>query len=422
MWTRWSRAGGLAGALLATSTQCSEATPVAPADAGPDAPAVAESTRGLFRCDGYAWQALQPNGTYGTTGDCSFANGTCNFGAPVLHWNGVSWDRGTACLPVKPAGISAGAPNEVWMAGLAHGESQPGLVYRWDGHWWTEMLRDATFVPFGIWRDPSGVVWAYGQDTKEAARVLRWDGAWSDVSPVLEHGAHTSIRGMHGAPRGIVWAVGGHDDLMTPLLLRWSDARWRELATNVQPGHVLHAVWASTDQDAWAVGDAIVHWNGSTWTQWVFSPYDDTAHVRLLDVIGFGPDDLWATNGVHWDGTAWRRELGGGAVTSYANLTLRPESNADLPTAMLPPPRSTLFGVAPSWGQSCWGYTPPSTGVWIWDGREWSWYDGPMTKALAELHWPFGMMLSPTGRDVWLALARGEGGGGCDQSSVKPRP
>jgi hypothetical protein len=64
-------------------------------------------------------------------------------------------------------------------------------------------------------------------------------------------------------------------------------------------------LWGSAKDDLWAVGTegAIVHWDGSGWTD--FSTGD---MYDMESVWGMSSDDVWAfcaRFALHWDGAEW---------------------------------------------------------------------------------------------------------------------
>ncbi len=55
----------------------------------------------------------------------------------------------------------------------------------------------------------------------------------------------------------------------------------------------LTAIWAFSDTDVWAVGDRVLHFDGSKWSE-VQGPGPG---ITLSALWGLAPDDLWATSG-----------------------------------------------------------------------------------------------------------------------------
>lgn len=80
----------------------------------------------------------------------------------------------------------------------------------------------------------------------------------------------------------------------------------------------LHAVWAASATDAWAVGTSgsLVHWDGATWTT-----HPRVSANALYAIWGWRSDDVWAAGSggtlLHFDGTRWA------ATPSGTTKTLR---------------------------------------------------------------------------------------------------
>ena len=107
-----------------------------------------------------------------------------------------------------------------------------------------------------------------------------------------------------------IWAVG---ELFTPsggvIIHRTRNASW-QIEFNLAPGPSLHDVWGTSASDVWAVGEAILHYDGSQWVR-VPSPGAQT----LKAVWGSSRTDVWAcgfnrdtNNGslLHYDGNSWQ--------------------------------------------------------------------------------------------------------------------
>lgn len=64
-----------------------------------------------------------------------------------------------------------------------------------------------------------------------------------------------------------IWAVG---ELFTPsggvIIHRTRNASW-QIEFNLAPGPSLHDVWGTSASDVWAVGEAILHYDGSQWVR-----------------------------------------------------------------------------------------------------------------------------------------------------------
>jgi hypothetical protein len=128
-----------------------------------------------------------------------------------------------------------------------------------------------------------------------------------------------------------VWAVGylntGSMGTYKTLILHWDGAAWTHvLSPNVGDGdNSLWGVWASAEDDAWAVGNfqnyesggsLIMHWDGVQWSV-VPSPTFEY-QCFLFKVVALAPDNIWAVGSVfggpnithrtlvlHYDGQTW---------------------------------------------------------------------------------------------------------------------
>src|SRR5262252_2590735 len=129
------------------------------------------------------------------------------------------------------------------------------------------------------------------------ARVLRWtQGCWSVELMIPASTAAPDFVSVNGTGPGDIWAAGSdllfHRDAQG--WSRFSDESWRGLVR--QPpmfGEQLqfHRVRAAGANDLWAaVSSNILHWNGSSWTDYNF---DDPGYPTISASIGFGYRDIW---------------------------------------------------------------------------------------------------------------------------------
>jgi len=131
-------------------------------------------------------------------------------------------------------------------------------------------------------------------------------GLSAELCSALSCGSMASI---HGASANVFWAVGdagaamriSDPDSATPVIR----------AFNTQTWSALHAVWAASDTDVWAVGaNAIVrHYTGHPVTWDIVTDVPTTEDLNA--VWGSSPSDIWAVGNnatvLHYDGQAWTR-------------------------------------------------------------------------------------------------------------------
>jgi len=141
-----------------------------------------------------------------------------------------------------------------------------------------------------------------------------------------------------------IWAVGDTSNFGVAydqtLAEHWDGTSWTIVPTsNPGPYHNdLTAVDAISTNDVWVVGVYTTntanttfaayaqHWNGSSWTGYLFSP---TSQSLIFDVTASSSNDVWAVGTYisagtaftlieHWDGSAWT-QIAGANPTNFDN-------------------------------------------------------------------------------------------------------
>lgn len=150
----------------------------------------------------------------------------------------------------------------------------------------------------------------------------------------------------------------------------------------------LNDIWASDPNDAWvAAGEAVLHWNGSTWSSMALPVFG-----VFNSIWGADANDVWAigaASAMHWDGTKWN---------SYAGAY----------------PTSDLWGLH---SKSIWSCGAQGQ-IAHWDGSAWK--KEPSTGTSEELYGIFGT----SEVDVWAVgdagtIVRRNGSG---WTLVDPKP
>ena len=166
-----------------------------------------------------------------------------------------------------------------------------GALGHWTGSGWATQSVGAPNSArdfHAVWGLSDDDAWAVGDE----GLVAHWDGVNWVESP---QPTRANLTGVWGAD-GHYYAVG---DQGTFIELTAS-----ELLSNAPSTHLLNAVFGSAPDDVWAVGQDIVHWNGTSWSQ-VPAP----GAVDLKGVWGSSPNDAWAVGSrgafLHFDGMAW---------------------------------------------------------------------------------------------------------------------
>jgi hypothetical protein len=165
---------------------------------------------------------------------------------------------------------------------------------------------------------------------------LHWDGeTWTESYACQEEGDRYStedarIAGLFdigGVSTDAIWAAGvcqpGPGTTFIPLghLAQRDGYGWTDVFGGTAPAGLAQwrnfkAVWASGPSDVWvsssnqmdadpsAVPPTVIHFDGRRW-----SASSDLATIRLNDLGGTGPNDIWGVGfdgkRLHYDGTAW---------------------------------------------------------------------------------------------------------------------
>lgn len=200
--------------------------------------------------------------------------------------------------PVLQANEEIGALMSVWGASPAElfavgGQPEPGgarVLRGSDEEWELEPLPLDTQMlnwVYGV----DDVVWSVGTG---GAIVRREAGIWTaEASPT-----DRVLWGLWGASADELWAVGGNGVSDAPVLLRRDGATSMWESVELPPlgvqAHALFKVWGSAADDVWIVGDAgaIVHWDGSSWTD-----HSDLDGIDLISVWGSPSEGVIAVGG-----------------------------------------------------------------------------------------------------------------------------
>lgn len=174
---------------------------------------------------------------------------------------------------------------------------------------------------------------------------------------------------------------------------------------------VLSAIWAFSDQDVWAVGNRVLHFDGKAWSE-VAGPGNN---ISLNALWGLAPDDLWATSGsrvFRWRGaaTGWVElehkipnalefgaiwvlaaddwAAGGGAV----NWEIVRVKGTTTSRAFTYGPTTGIWGAT---SNDVWAVADLGGGFWHWNGTKWSKVEPKSGGDRPQSVWGFGAS------DVW---------------------
>jgi hypothetical protein len=292
-----------------------------------------------------------------------------DWSAPAaLHFDGASWSA--ADLPplwVARAASGTG-PGDTWMVG------DHGRIARWDGAAWrpvggAPVGSELSWPRSGLWGPRGDHLWAAAE-----SGLARWDGVEWQAEPVAGHYAAVWGDG------GNLWAAGGYGARAFR-----HDAVW-DATSGTGPPH-FDDVWSSSATDAWAVGDAIHHHDGSEWTE--VRDLSDLG-VAMRGVWGTGESDVWAVGDggtiLHWNGSAW--------LTS-------PTGTTDSLGAVWGAGESDVWAAGSRYDDGAFHIA-----ILRWNGERWTSFAGPPDDGIADA------LRGTSSDDLWLSARHTGASGG----------
>lgn len=243
----------------------------------------------------------------------------------IEHFDGSAWS--VVPSPNDPHhhnddlnSVSVFSPSDAWAVGGAERQTRPFAAH-WDGTAWSEVpiprfgfgpgnfpaqyLISVSVNPL----NPSDV-WVMGNAPSGGIRnepafifAEHWNGARWTIYPL--HGLLLpKLYAVSTAPSGAAWAVGAELGSGT----QWSITEWNGSQWNPQNSVGTHdhlfGVAALADDDVWAVGTRIEHFDGQSW-----QPSHRPSSLILTAVSPLAADDVWAAGFneavAHFDGRIW---------------------------------------------------------------------------------------------------------------------
>jgi hypothetical protein len=266
----------------------------------------------------------------------------------IMRFDGQRWGRVSSPQP-DPAlhgelrAVFARSASDVWAVGH---QGRRTLVLHWDGSRWSiAPSQNPVFTYYTDHARLNDVVALARDDAKAVGHVFRelrspqlvslterWNGSdWrirAGVNPGDNRNKLSSVARVPGSRT--LWSVGYHSDPARPLIARYANGSWTQIAAPSLPGQELNGVTALAQDDAWAVGNSgladgsalTLHYDGNGWSL-VPSPPSPGRYGKLSAVSAVSASDVWAVGvldeqpGVdgsggllhplmqHWDGSSW---------------------------------------------------------------------------------------------------------------------
>jgi hypothetical protein len=243
----------------------------------------------------------------------------------VERWNHNRWTR----MPTPDIGllgdVSATARSNIWTAAAR-------ALLHWNGTKWLRIaLPNASHLPgfAGQIAATRSGLWAIG-----ASSVGRWNGkrwqTWSDRNVNVNYGGLSAISDRD------VWL--GGNDAAGPLVMHWDGRSWQHVQAPADPGLVILAIDAKSDDQVWIAGyhaDENDHWTGVV-EEWDGSTWHDLDQPQIADPYGVDDQVSYTAISAVDAKSAW---VGGGA--GEVPLTIL----ASAPGSIMPPEPRPLSAV-----------------------------------------------------------------------------
>lgn len=299
-------------------------------------------------------------GLWGTPGGSVWTVGDNGY---VAHWDGGGWTQPPALTGAKLRAVASVGPSDayavgsttsgasyhydgawsslsvpvasgdvlrsVWMSSSSFGvtvgsNSNNGVIYHYGGSSWAAPCAAATTGRNAVWGASASDVYAVGDaDGSNMKAISHWDGGcWANTSFVAPSGV-LRLFAVAGSSATDIFAAGQRSATLTAAMFHSTGSTWSEMPLPVpDPGTPkaltrIDGLWASSVNDVFAVGDGILHYNGSSWSN-MTGPAQ-----TLRAVAGTGPRNVFAVGDnarlLHYDGISWTPVR----VPSSASATFR---------------------------------------------------------------------------------------------------
>ncbi len=234
----------------------------------------------------------------------------------VSLWNSGTWTTLTTPAATNWDFVTATSPSDIWVASHEYGAHYA----HWDGSSWSSADDAENFPPAGIWRDPSGALWA----AMWGAKVRVWNGtAWTSKTV-----GDSYVTNVWGTGWSDIWALTwGYGFTRT---LHWDGSNWSAIAFPFPAdnggggGYTATAIWGAAPDDFWIAGGhgldtntierTLFHWDGSAWSAvGPFGAEDYNVSPGFSWIWGAAANDIYAvgrTAVYHYDGSSWTAVTG----------------------------------------------------------------------------------------------------------------
>lgn len=238
----------------------------------------------------------------------------------IYYWDGEEWDiRADAPSPYGMQSVFASG-DEVWFAG-GYGICDPecydfmGKIMHWDGSEWSTYFTQHKELKSIFMTSPTNG-WATGRyflNQGFSPVITHWNGyGWEDAV----HPEAYNLLGVSALSENSAWAVGADNVSADCMTLKWDGENWVQYPCPTDVTGWLFSVDMVAENDVWAAGNDITHWDGFAWSQVA----DNTG---IIDIDMISSDNGWGVgyygNIMHY---TYNYEISG-EITDQSNQPLK---------------------------------------------------------------------------------------------------
>ena len=237
-------------------------------------------------------------------------------GSSVYHYDGQQWSRQHTEAGARLNAVWGNSPSDVFVVGRLHFD---GVILHYDGRTWASMPLPITSGDNGqsvglesVWGTSHTNVYAVGLywDGSDSELILHFDGIrWS----ILEQSIFgASLHDIFGSSETNAFAVGSNFPDNGSFIRHWNGSQWSDgdgLGLQPWEGLILTGVWTKSPAVAFAVGTGddggtAFQYDGSKWSKMTLPRSE-----WLKQVWGTAKNDVYAIGDglLHFDGTGWTR-------------------------------------------------------------------------------------------------------------------
>jgi len=248
----------------------------------------------------------------------------------IWHYDGQTWTEQVSRVDTTFVSIWGNTANEVFAVGSATTDlyNPQGVILRYDGANWSDVSGPVFNPPVSSFRYNDA--WGVGHDlfvagsldrgTPATSLLVHFDGAeWSQM-PVPDLWDHPQFTALAGTSPSDVWAIGWAfkcEDCnnVTSIVLHYDGSAWSESLTSGFDEY--NGIYAIAPNDVWIAASnelsgsldpwppLLFHFDGISWSRQELSTFPNAV---LTDVWGSSSSDVYALGSalLRYDGTSWR--------------------------------------------------------------------------------------------------------------------